>query len=442
MVGNLRMAQLEAVADNGGRNGCAAGARIALVHYTAPPVIGGVEAVVAAQARLLRHAGYDVVVVAGRGDATLVPELDSAHPDVRTTTACLAAGYDPPALKCLADRIRERLLPVLADRDLIIAHNLLTMPFNLAATAALVDAGLPVLAWTHDVAVSDRRHAGFRRGDWPWSLISRRHPRAIYVAISETRGCELAQALDLAPDEVEVVPNAVDPVEFAGLSSRVRKFLTAIDALNADPLVLVPQRITPNKRLELVLEAAAVLARLWPALRVLVTGPLDPHSTDSSQYADELLRQRSRLGLDQVVSFAFEAGNGGQHPLDTRAVTELYRVADVAAVTSATEGFSLPIVEAALARVPVVCTDLTVTREVGAGGIFSFPADGEAAEVAGTIQQALASAGAQQRRGVITRYGWWKLLPRLEALIARALHSAPRSRRHANGANGHSREWS
>jgi mannosylglucosylglycerate synthase len=60
--------------------------RLALLHYTAPPVTGGVEWVMAAQARKLREAGYDVRLIAGRGDAEILPELDSRHPDVEDVT--------------------------------------------------------------------------------------------------------------------------------------------------------------------------------------------------------------------------------------------------------------------------------------------------------------------------------------------------------------------
>src|SRR5205085_9503231 len=76
--------------------------RLALVHYTAAPVTGGVEAVLAAHARLLRRAGHDVRVVAGRGDCELVPELDSRHPEVEQLTSRLAAGrFDDAAFERL-----------------------------------------------------------------------------------------------------------------------------------------------------------------------------------------------------------------------------------------------------------------------------------------------------------------------------------------------------
>ena len=44
--------------------------RVALLHYAAPPVIGGVESVVGQHARLMADAGHQVCIVAGRGERT------------------------------------------------------------------------------------------------------------------------------------------------------------------------------------------------------------------------------------------------------------------------------------------------------------------------------------------------------------------------------------
>jgi hypothetical protein len=40
---------------------------ITLLHFAAPPVVGGVERVLAEHARLMVEAGHGVTVVAGRG---------------------------------------------------------------------------------------------------------------------------------------------------------------------------------------------------------------------------------------------------------------------------------------------------------------------------------------------------------------------------------------
>ena len=63
--------------------------KIGLVHYTAPPVVGGVEAILAKHARLMTEAGHHVCVIAGRGaqfDPRIpfhyLPLVDSVQADV------------------------------------------------------------------------------------------------------------------------------------------------------------------------------------------------------------------------------------------------------------------------------------------------------------------------------------------------------------------------
>jgi hypothetical protein len=46
---------------------------IALLHYSVPPVVGGVESVLAQHARLIAGAGHAVRALAGRGAAWTWP---------------------------------------------------------------------------------------------------------------------------------------------------------------------------------------------------------------------------------------------------------------------------------------------------------------------------------------------------------------------------------
>jgi mannosylglucosylglycerate synthase len=389
------------------------------VHYTAPPVTGGVESILARHARILRAAGYDVLMVAGRGDAELVPEVDSRHPEVEAVTRRLAEGDDAaPEFQALRDRVAGRLRPLLAGRDVVIAHNVLTMPFNLPLAAALPQAGPAVVAWTHDLAWVNPRYAEFQRPGWPWSLLREAQPGVRYVAISKLRQRELTRLMRLAPADVPVVPNGVDPAEFWGLGPVARDLARRADLEGADPLVLVPVRITRRKRLELALEAASCLRRAHPGLRVVVSGPLGPHASDNVAYADELMRQRAALRLDGVVHFLSElAGPDGEHPVDDRTIAELYRMADLVLLPSESEGFGLPVLEAGLSRAPLVCADIPVLREVAGGGAWTFPAGSGGEVVASTVERALASRAARLRRRTLRDYSWPAVLERIERVI-------------------------
>src|SRR5215210_4724385 len=72
---------------------------IAILHYSVPPVVGGVESVIAHHARLIAANGYSVRLIAGRGEAlgekiplVTIPLADSQHPRVLVVKEQLDQG--------------------------------------------------------------------------------------------------------------------------------------------------------------------------------------------------------------------------------------------------------------------------------------------------------------------------------------------------------------
>ena len=64
---------------------------VALLHYSAPPIIGGVEQVMSAHARQFLQRGHAVTFIAGQGEEqalpewselALIPELSSHLPEI------------------------------------------------------------------------------------------------------------------------------------------------------------------------------------------------------------------------------------------------------------------------------------------------------------------------------------------------------------------------
>jgi len=62
---------------------------IAILHYSVPPIVGGVEGVIAHHARLMAADGMSVRLIAARGESlgekislTSIPLADSQHPRV------------------------------------------------------------------------------------------------------------------------------------------------------------------------------------------------------------------------------------------------------------------------------------------------------------------------------------------------------------------------
>jgi glycosyltransferase involved in cell wall biosynthesis len=384
-----------------------------------------VESILGAHARLLRAAGHDVRVIAGQGGedgaTDLVPEVAAREPEVERIYHELGRGHVDQAAFCrLQARLADRLRPLLVDRDLVVAHNVLTMPFNLALASALVEAGPPVLAWTHDLAWVNPRYRQYRRPGHPYDMLHRPQPRTTYVAVSRLRQREIAETLGLGLARVPVVPNGVDAAGFLGLGPQTRDLMRRGGFGGGWPVVLVPVRVTRRKRIELAVDAARLLRPSYPDLRLVVSGPLGPHNVDNRAYAAELAALRTRLGLEQAVIFLHElAGPDGVHPVDGRTVAELYRLADCVVLPSESEGFGLPALEAGLGRVPMVAADIEVIREVAGPDLSYFPTGGGAPAVAAAIERSLRSRPSRLRRRVVTRHDWPAVLRQMEVLIER-----------------------
>jgi glycosyltransferase involved in cell wall biosynthesis len=162
--------------------------RIALLHYSKPPVIGGVERVIGEQATALRELGHEVEVLT---------------------------------------RKEWRL----QDWDAVIVHNVFTMPFDLAWTKELIKLtrtrpDIRWINWVHDVR---------------WSA---QVPQAVHVAVSEFRRHEYAR---ITQEQVRVIPNGCDASAVLGLTERVRDLKLEQEGL----VLLQPTRFVRRKNIEL-----------------------------------------------------------------------------------------------------------------------------------------------------------------------------------------------
>ncbi|MHB8631510.1 MAG: glycosyltransferase, partial [Candidatus Limnocylindria bacterium] len=230
--------------------------RVLLVHYTAPSVLGGVERIMAVHGRALRAAGDEVAVVVGRGSArplrtVRIPELDSRHPAVLRDFAALARGEVTAEHERLVARIERALRPLVARADRVVVHNAFTLHKNAALTEALarLAGAMPgrVVAWTHDLAWTDAQYAGQLHDGLPWALFRTALRGVRYVAVSDKARDELVRLTGIATAEVRVVPNGVDPAGLLGLSRPGVRLADRLGLLVADPLLLLPVRMTRRK---------------------------------------------------------------------------------------------------------------------------------------------------------------------------------------------------
>lgn len=373
----------------------------AILHYTAPPVVGGVEAVIQAHVRLFIESGYPVTVIAGRSEAAallseaglvLIPEVDSQHPQVVQASAMLERGKVPPDFENMVNQLIGTLTPVLSRFDNVIIHNVFTKHFNLPLTAVLhylLDAGKlqRCIAWCHDFTWTSPSSRSKVHPGYPWDLLRTYRSDVTYVVVSQRRRRTLAALLGCPTEQIRVIYNGVNPDVLLGLSAEGCALVTRLGLLESDLVLLMPVRVTRAKNIEYALHVVAALKARGCRPKLIVTGPPDPHDAESRAYFQVLQALRRQLDIEQEVRFVFESGPDPDQPfvIDERVVGGLFRVSDVMFMPSHREGFGLPVLEAGLVGVPVVCTYVPAAEEIGGEDVTVFDAAEDPAHLARRI---------------------------------------------------------
>lgn len=410
--------------------------KLALLHYSAPPVVGGVESVLAQHARLMADAGHDVCVIAGRGGQfdprvafTPMPQADSRHADVLAAKRELDAGRVPSAFAALADALQAELTRALAGVDVLIAHNVCSLNKNLALTAALyslrTQAGAPrLILWHHDLAWTTPRYRSELHDGWPWDLLRMDWPAATQVVVSALRQQELAGLLRVPYERVQVVPNGLDVTAFLKLEAQTAELVRRLNLLAAEPLLLLPVRITPRKNIELAVRTVAALRSRFPNPVLVVTGPPGPHNPANAAYFERLKALRVELGLEGSVHYLAELAEGY---LPDAVIADFYRLADALFMPSREEGFGIPVIEAGLSRLPIFCTDIPPLRELAGDRASYYSPDAPPAQIAAQVAARLA---ADPRYGmsihVRSAYSWEGVYARRIAPLLAPSEGRPR----------------
>jgi glycosyltransferase involved in cell wall biosynthesis len=409
--------------------------KTAILHYSAPPVVGGVEAVIQAHVETFIQAGYPVAVVAGRGEAAAlpagvewvsVPEMDSRYAPVTEIGASLERGEVPPAFESMVEQLMGKLEGVLRGFDTVIVHNVFTKHFNLPLTAALdrlLDARAigHCIAWCHDFTWTSPSSGSKVHPGYPWDLLRTYRPDVTYVVVSKRRQETLAQLLGCPVEEIRVIYNGVDPSSLLGLTAEGADLVGRLELLEPDLVLLMPVRVTRAKNIEYALRVVAALKARDCRPKLVLTGPPDPHDAKSMAYFESLQALRRQLDVEEEMRFVFESGLDPEQPLiiDTQVVGDLFRVADLMFMPSHREGFAMPVLEAGLAGVPVVCTDVPAAVEIGQEDVMLFDKAEDPADLADRILSwAEGSAVRRLRRRVRQSYTWHAIFERdIEPLL-------------------------
>ena len=369
---------------------------IAILHYSVPPIVGGVESVIAHHARLMSADGHSVHLIAARGESlsenillTILPLADSIHERVALIKEQLDRGEVTKRFEALRDELAEQLQGALSGADILIAHNVCSLNKNLALTAALhqlhVAQRLPrLILWHHDLAWTTPRYQPELHDGYPWDLLRTDWSDTTHVVVSELRRTELANLIKIDPASIYVIPNGVDVARFYKLETQTQALLEQTKLFDAAPILLLPVRVTPRKNIELALQTLAELRKQFSNAALVVTGPLGPHNVNNLQYFETLKSLRLQLGLQSSAHFLAELVDTF---LPDEVIADFYRIADALFFPSREEGFGIPLIEAAFSHLPAFCADIPPLRALGLDDATFFSPDDDPVKVAGMLTE-------------------------------------------------------
>lgn len=383
--------------------------RIALLVYRGNPRCGGQGVYVRHLSRALARQGHQVEVISGPpypevdpGVAlTPLPSLDLYRPDDPFRIPRLREFRDAIdlfefALMCTGGFPEPLTFSLRAWRhlarrrsDFDIVHDNQGLGYGLLGVQRL---GLPVIATVHHPIAVDRQldlaHAGSwrrRLGLRRWygftrmqNRVARRLPRILTVSEASRR--DIVRTMGVASERLFVVPLGVDTHRFRPLPAVAPVPGRILTTTSAD---------VPLKGLVTLVRAMPLVRRRHPHAHLVVVGEPRPDGS--------VARTVAALDLGDVVRFT-----GG---VSEERLVELYAEAEVAAVPSLYEGFSLPAVEAMACGTALVATTGGALPEVtGTDGetcLLVPPGDHE--RLAAAVCRALDDPAQRRRLGRAAR---------------------------------------
>jgi glycosyltransferase involved in cell wall biosynthesis len=336
--------------------------RLAYVSPSYAPSTGGVETHVEQIARRAAAAGHQVEVLTQESDAQLPP--------VETIDGVLVRRFPmlvPSRNYAVAPRLWTFLAREAARFDVVHAHSYHALP----ALAAALAARRPLVFTPHYHGTG---HSPVRR------LLHRPYRRlgaAIFararfaICVSEAEAALVRRHFPRAADRLRVIPNGVES-----------EALRHAEPFPTDRTVILSVgRLERYKNVQAVVRALAHLPDRF-VLRVIGDGP--------ERAALEALADR--LGLGDRVALLGRVGDE-----DLR---RWYRTAAVCVAASAHEAFGLTLIEALVAGVAVVASDIPAHREVAQAhgdAITLLPPDVTPVALAEAITAAAARQPVQMR---------------------------------------------
>jgi glycosyltransferase involved in cell wall biosynthesis len=330
----------------------------------------------------------------------LVRRLPPDRFDLRVHSLRRAAGEED-ARDALRARLEQHGIPVvfprasgsllvvadLCDRlvadgvDLVHTHSYRPNLQGRLAAAPLHEGGTRIVAHYHSTHDDKRDEEGTLALERALTAVTDR-----VIACSQAAGDHVAGLLDVPPERLTVVPNAVDTARFATGDRAAAR--AALGLEDDRPVIALVGRIDEQKGQDDYVRAAAKVRAAHPGAVLLLVG--STAKDDVAAPVRDLIRAE---GVEDVVRFT-----GYVHDM-----ASLYAAIDVLAAPSRSEGFGLMLVEAMAAGVPIVASTAGAIPEVVGDGpaLLVPPRDPDA--LAGALVRVLRDRDAAAAMGAAGR---------------------------------------
>jgi len=365
--------------------------KIAIIHYSGPPIIAGVENLIKEHARAFRFYKLSVFIIVGAGEEfrkdipmKIFKDFSPHNSLVLKVREEYEKGIISNNFYQLEKRIYEKLKDYLLQEkiDTCIVHNIMTMHYNLPLTSALARLAndLPsirFIAWTHDITFGDNYYKNSNLSickRYPWSLIREPQKNFEYVAISKFRRNQLKKVFKKQKFKVKLIPNFIDFTKFFAFDLQIRRLIEETHIEEADLIGLAPIRAVKRKNLELLILIVKELIKKGINLKFIITAPLDFQLPQAHDYLNSIIKKIKELGLEShiIILSQYKFKDGTKFNLPKLNPSNLYILSDFVLLTSKIEGCGLPLLEASLAKIPIFCSNIPTFREIGKDLVYYF----------------------------------------------------------------------
>ncbi len=274
------------------------------------------------------------------------------------TRAASAEGYRSPR-----DLLRMHRAVARARLDVFFAPTVYTwfpLPLGLPAVVTIHDA---IVERFPELTIPHRRARLF----WTLKVRLALAQATRVLTVSDFAADDLVRILGVRRERIRVATEAPAPVFTPSSTEDVHRAGEAAGVPSGVPWIIYVGGFNPHKRIDVLLEAHAAVARIAP-VHLLLVGSIG--SDVFHEHRESLLRSIAGFGTGELVHWT------GFVPDEE--LRHLYTGAVACVLPSEAEGFGLPAVEAAACGTPVVATmESPLPRLLEGGGIWVRPGDVE-----------------------------------------------------------------